>query len=52
MVDASPEDYEEYVNQKGDGWALCFEEDAPLLQVPAHGLRHPLRRRQPGPPAL
>ena len=24
IVDASPEDYVEYVNQKGDGWALCF----------------------------
>ena len=42
IVDASPEDYVEYVNQKGDGWALCFEEDVPLLQVPtmAYGTRY------------
>ena len=34
LVDASPEDYETYVNQKGDGTALCFDEDAPRLTVP------------------
>lgn len=35
IVDASPEDYVEYVNQRGDGWALCFEEDVPFLHVSA-----------------
>ena len=35
IVDAAPQEYVEYVNQRGDGWALCFEEDAPFLQVPA-----------------
>ena len=52
IVDASPEDYVEYVNQKGDGWALCFEEDVPLLQVPtmAYGTRYDSAK--PGPPAL
>ena len=34
LVDASPEDYETYVNQQGDGTALCFDEDAPHLIVP------------------
>lgn len=42
IVDASPEEYADYVNQKGDGWALCFEEDVPFLQVPAmpYGARY------------
>lgn len=35
LVDASPEDYKDYVNQKRDCHALCFEEDLPGLQVPA-----------------
>ena len=35
ILDASQEDYLQYVNQRGDGWALCFEEDVPLLQVPS-----------------
>lgn len=34
LVDASSEDYETYVNQQGDGTALCFDEDAPYLTVP------------------
>ena len=42
IVDASPEEYVHYVNKKGDGWALCFEEDVPFLQVPsmAYGSRY------------
>ena len=42
IVDASPEEYVRYVNKKGDGWALCFEEDVPFLQVPsmAYGSRY------------
>lgn len=42
ILDASPEEYVRYVNQKGDGWALCFEEDVPFLQVPsvAYGSRY------------
>ena len=38
LVDASPESYARYVNEKKGGWALCFEEDLPLLQVPALSL--------------
>ncbi|MGI6255998.1 MAG: L-threonylcarbamoyladenylate synthase [Acutalibacter sp.] len=34
ILDASPEDYLQYVNERGDGWALCFDEDVPFLQVP------------------
>lgn len=34
IVDASPEEYVNYVNQKEDGFALCFEEDIPYLKVP------------------
>lgn len=42
LVDASPEEYADYVNQKWDAdpekkgktFALCFEEDIPLLQGP------------------
>lgn len=42
LVDASPEDYETYVNQQGDGTALCFDEDAPHLTVPfvSYGSRY------------
>ena len=42
LVDASPEDYETYVNQQGDGTALCFDEDAPRLTVPfvSYGSRY------------
>ena len=42
LVDASPEDYETYVNQKGDGTALCFDEDAAYLTVPfvSYGSRY------------
>lgn len=42
ILDASPEEYVKYVNQKGDGWALCFEEDVPFLQVPTmpYGTRY------------
>ena len=37
-----PEEYVRYVNKRGDGWALCFEEDVPFLQVPsmAYGSRY------------
>ncbi len=34
LVDSSPEGYINYVNQKEDCWALCFEEDLPGLKVP------------------
>ncbi len=42
IVDASPEEYVGFVNRKGDGWALCFEEDVPYLQVPTvtYGARY------------
>ncbi len=34
LVDASPEDYINYVNSKRDCHALCFDEDVPGLTVP------------------
>ncbi len=42
LVDASPEEYEAFVNGRGDGWALCFGESAPRLKVPslAYGGRY------------
>lgn len=42
IVDASPEEYRDYVNSKGDAWALCFQEDEPYLQVPciSYGSRY------------
>lgn len=38
VVDASPEGYARFVNEKKGGWALCFEEDLPLVEVPAISL--------------
>ncbi len=38
LVDASPESYARYVNGKGDGWALCFDEDVAALTVPSVSL--------------
>ncbi len=35
LVDASPEGYARFVNEKKGGWALCFEEDLPLVELPA-----------------
>ncbi len=35
LVDASPEDFSEYANGQPGQRALCFEEDLPLLRVPA-----------------
>lgn len=35
LVDASSEEYVNYVNSKKDCHALCFQEDLPLLRVPA-----------------
>lgn len=35
LVDASPEGYGDYVNEKKGGWALCFEEDIPFVKLPA-----------------
>ena len=42
ILDASPEEYVNYVNRKGDGWGLCFDEDVPFLQVPSmpYGTRY------------
>ncbi len=34
LVDASPEEYADYVNQRGNCLALCFDEDLPFLQTP------------------
>lgn len=34
LVDASPEEYADYVNARGDGWALCFTETVSRMQVP------------------
>lgn len=33
LVDASPEEYSSYVNQKSSSFALCFQEDIPALRV-------------------
>lgn len=35
VVDGSPEEYAGYVNGRKGGWALCFDEDLPLVEVPA-----------------
>lgn len=35
VVDGSPEEYAEYVNGRKGAWALCFEEDMPLVKLPA-----------------
>ena len=35
IVDASPEEYADYVNKKADGFALCFAEDKADLRIPA-----------------
>lgn len=35
IVDASPKEYVKYVNAQVDVFALCFEEDVPLLRVPS-----------------
>lgn len=34
LVDASPEEYINYVNLQPDAYALCFDEDVPGLKVP------------------
>lgn len=34
LTDASPSVYEDYVNQRPDCCALCFDEDIPYLRVP------------------
>lgn len=38
LVDASPEEFAAYVNERKGGWALCFEEDLPFLEGPAISL--------------
>lgn len=42
VVDASPAEYQEYVNAAGDCHALCFDEDLPFLTVNAlsYGTRY------------
>lgn len=42
VVDASPEEYVQYVNGQPDAFALCFQEDAARLHVPyvAYGSRY------------
>lgn len=42
VVDASPEEYIRYVNDKQDSFALCFDEDSPELSVPfvSYGTRY------------
>lgn len=35
LVDGSPEDFAAYVNGKKGGWAICFDEDMPLVDLPA-----------------
>lgn len=38
LVDASPEAYAAFVNQRAGGFALCFDEDLPALSVPSISL--------------
>lgn len=38
LVDASPEEFAAYVNEKKGGWALCFQEDLPFVEGPAISL--------------
>lgn len=42
IVDASPEEYVKYVQEKGDGSALCFDEDMDRLSCPkvSYGTRY------------
>jgi len=35
LVDAAPEEYGAFVNEKKGGWALCFDEDLPFVELPA-----------------
>jgi len=47
VVDASPDEYQEYVNAVGDCHALCFDEDLPFLTVKAlsYGTRYDGKRQ-------
>lgn len=38
LVDASPEEFAAYVNERKGGWALCFQEDLPFVEGPAISL--------------
>lgn len=40
LVDASPEKYAGYVNEKGDGYALCFDEDVVSVPSVSYGGRY------------
>ena len=41
ILDASPEDYRNYVNQQPEAFALCYDEDGDRLTVPLRQLRQP-----------
>lgn len=47
IVDASPEEYVDYVNKQEECHALCFDEDVPFLKVPfvSYGSRYDGRKQ-------